>query len=750
MCKIIYEICGKCFSGHAQRLEPCEHFHPPHLRCPEGTKFEFGVSTRQCHLPPDHNLFENFHPRHEHNGHCFGASHSCSVFEKITYVPPWEEDRFNSKHHERIHSEKRAQQGDNCGLGDMGTPICIREDWQRIESTQSFNGSPPNHGEYPSPAHSRGLGQPHHQHQRIESPRALPDSNYRANRHLLHNQIPGTSQPPSPYHQTQCPPGFTYVSVPGSAHCYPITNRDQILPRHLRSQSIGIYHKNDYLHGNHWKPPCGPLAVGLGASPPDGFKSRDEARRDNLEQLRRSNEAAYYTKHYDGINESSQNSQDEAPTTWVTSAHSDSPRPMPPNAGDAHSTTLGDNQSSSKQRGVSAPNVLQGEEAIRSPSPLWTSELPASSPQQSGASANTPGNLDDTVWDINGHETQRSQTKNHVNSSWIEEATELDWEWGEVACISRLNSKEELTQGEVQDPDSTPTEADDGVSMKGESDDEDHERNIGSCSSGSVRSDPENEVKLYEIPLASYTRRALNDDLSERNDHSNGIERRFDEPTSPRESLIGYPQDHRTWSDIVSGRNATSTSSDSFPAQPVTDTQVHATDPANALGIALRQLTDTLQPFGRATKKQHDQHDNAAAIITPKTQSRSQTSELDSPGFATEDVLRGESTAAAVTQPSRGANPATIAITGDNSQAVQTMKPAPMALTPAATAPSPYPGSRPQRTWSQLLFSRPGRPKKLPNPKPKSESSSIDETNWPSLGSYPGPSKSARKRNPSS
>ncbi|KAK5636186.1 hypothetical protein RRF57_011898 [Xylaria bambusicola] len=101
-----------------------------------------------------------------------------------------------------------------------------------------------------------------------------------------------------------------------------------------------------------------------------------------------------------------------------------------------------------------------------------------------------------------------------------------------------------------------------------------------------------------------------------------------------------------------------------------------------------------------------------------------------------------------VTQPSQDANPTIPKTPTYPTEAAQTSQFTPTAsvsMTTTTTAGIPV-----QRTWSQLLFARPGRPTRPSSAKPKSESSAIDETDWPSLGSCPGLSKNARKRNPSS
>lgn len=55
MCILMYYICTRCYCGHPQYTEPCPQIHPSHQHCPMGTRFKFLiVEENACHLHPHH------------------------------------------------------------------------------------------------------------------------------------------------------------------------------------------------------------------------------------------------------------------------------------------------------------------------------------------------------------------------------------------------------------------------------------------------------------------------------------------------------------------------------------------------------------------------------------------------------------------------------------------------------------------------------------------------------------------------
>ncbi|KAI1359084.1 hypothetical protein F5Y08DRAFT_350039 [Xylaria arbuscula] len=541
---------------------------------------------------------------------------------------------------------------------------------------------------------------PHSTAGNLEAFRSFSDVVHRAREGPLYYNNRGYSQPPVGSQQNLHPPsGLTYTPALSASQNYWSANNGQLLPRHMHRDTNDINRHAQLYWCVNRAPSWGPIDPQVN----NDSMCRDERLRRNLEQLRSSNEAAYYCTRADSPNGTSNDHEDEDIATRDTSSPADIAQPETVPINDAHLVPEIGNQPASRRRSVSAPFILRY--------PL------------------------DTV---------SSSTTQDANSLSSEEAIVLGWDWGEIEYLSRLNDEEEVTDSETRNSNNnTPTRVGHDISIKEESEDGDQQDNRVDWTPKSIKSDPESEVKLHDIPLADNTGGLLDHASSENYRSDDSTETHVDRPNPPRESPTVSPQYRRSWSDVVSGRKATPTSSDPTSAQVTADAYVHATDPGNALTITLRQLTDTARSIERARQSLHDQIDNAAAGA-PQNQPCIPASGTDDPAPVAGNALRSSSTAS-TTLSAQDQSPATT----HPSSAVQTAPPTPTTPAPVLAAPNLPNNIPPHGTWSQVLFTRTARPKKPPNLKPRSESG-IDETDWPALGSSSGPSKNARKRNPSS
>ncbi|KAI0521064.1 hypothetical protein F5B22DRAFT_644305 [Xylaria bambusicola] len=135
-----------------------------------------------------------------------------------------------------------------------------------------------------------------------------------------------SAQYSGPNHQQQCVAQFPSF----------YDSHGQMLPRHMRSKSAGVPQHNGHSPDVNWRPPCIPAGTGLENATNNGSKSREERLRENLEQLRRSNEAAYYIRPPADAIESSSSHEDEHTTTEAGASPVDSPQLIFPNPEDAY------------------------------------------------------------------------------------------------------------------------------------------------------------------------------------------------------------------------------------------------------------------------------------------------------------------------------------------------------------------------------------------------------------------------------
>ncbi|KAJ3577744.1 hypothetical protein NPX13_g2825 [Xylaria arbuscula] len=495
---------------------------------------------------------------------------------------------------------------------------------------------------------SRPPSLPMHPHSTAGNPeafRSFSDVVHRAREGPLYYNNRGYSQPPVGSQQNLHPlSGLTYTPALGASQNYWSANQDQILPRHMRRDT------NDHQQTRPTSSVHEPSTI-LGPIDPQvnhDSMFRDERLRRNLKQLRSSNEAAYYHTRADSPNGLSNNHEDEDIATRDTYSPADIAQPETVPINDAHLVPEIGNQPASRQRSASAPFILR---------------------YRLG--------------------TLSSSTTQDADSLSSEEAIGLVRDWGEVAYLSRLNDEEEVTDSETRNSNNdTPIRVGHDISVKDESEDGDQKDNRVDWTPKSIKSDPESEVRLHDIPLADNTGGLLHHASSENYRSDDSIETHVDRPKPPRESPTVLPQYRRSWSDVVSGRKATPTSSDPTSAQVTADAYVHATDPGNALAITLRQLTDTARSIERARQSLHGQIDNAAAGA-PQNQPCIPASGTDDPAPVAGNALRSSSTASTTPLSTQYQSPATTVTTGHPSSAVQTAPPTPTTSAPVLAAPNP-------------------------------------------------------------
>ncbi|KAI3341155.1 hypothetical protein F4824DRAFT_516350 [Ustulina deusta] len=298
--------------------------------------------------------------------------------------------------------------------------------------------------------------------------------------------------------------------------------------------------------------------------------------------------------------------------------------------------------------------------------------------------------------------------------------------------------------------------------------------------------EPLKATTTSEAPVASPI--DFNSDASSKTHETSSADVSKNMASSPRQSKPNVVAPAlKLWSAVVSGKYVPSESPDPFPARvPAPASFIPTTIPTNALGLILEEPAADSPVTAPQTFPERP--NNASTVPTPVRPISSKTMAHPTPPpnsptnpasasaapehslemlhsvlerrFPSDSSLEPDDFAAVTkttngesneTAPTSVTQPAQRADSTAPATPVQPVESAPMSQ-PTPTAPAPTSAatesraSPPPRAWSQL-FQGSGRAKKLTSLKPKSENS-IDEANWPSLGSWGA--NNARKRNTSS
>ncbi|KAI8948365.1 hypothetical protein F4801DRAFT_604441 [Xylaria longipes] len=373
-------------------------------------------------------------------------------------------------------------------------------------------------------------------------------------------------------------PGRHYQYQGSSAPSFPNLGYSRIFPESSCGRNASVlesnplrYNKNPTSTFNpaaatfdYWKTnpnlPSNSQAAISEAEAYDRFKSRK--RLESLEQLRRSNKAAYYNcGHYASSSQGEASNDDQRIDTknghlWVGNL-----QPKSPNANGGYNATNADHKPRSRSHScsesysrkapmteVSSPitqevNALshehnefdtkgKGKEVIRNPTLSWINMSTPNSSEESVARGGSWNGNRDAGTQTNGHPVHYGVTDKHAKSLRCKEINSLP----EIDhSLVNANSHEGLTsRDETINSDSTNMGI---VSIKTESDD-------GDCQTGDpaeltptkVKADPDNEVKLRDIPTAPAVQGATNRVRSDDSGWDADTEDRYNMLETPLES----------------------------------------------------------------------------------------------------------------------------------------------------------------------------------------------------------------------
>ncbi|KAI1421779.1 hypothetical protein F5Y12DRAFT_668409 [Xylaria sp. FL1777] len=879
MCILIYYICSRCFCGYPRFTECCSSMHPPLIHCPRSTQFRFRVvEETECYLHPHHAPLLHLGASGEDTVLSVSPSGSGPIIETVTRIPFKGGDSasgvlepcktlqlapirrstslqsFDTKDRHKTQNDSnrtvptestQPTDGDvrltangsqsNNNFTSQGhnrsQPWTVNSNnWHR-----TTNGSAPRGRFHPSSSYGY--------YTNTGGSRAPFDFQYRARRHPQYQYYPHQAAPIPPFHASSgtAPPGCTYLPVHGWGQYYQYQDRvtspfynsscNQMCPEPMPGNDTSLLQTNQFNQDTNRDPPYSAQAVGFEPHTNEENKSLFEMRRENLEQLQRSNDAAYYNCLHHGNSQSLFSYDDEDIASQDSPLFIRSPRLEMLSAEDAYRTTRRGRSPYPRSRSLS-------ESYIRRAS---VSGIPSPTIQGSHG----PSQYDhrhNIANEANGGIAQDMETHSAAGFLWCEEAEDKILAPRNIVKSSSCSSLEALNRAlEANSIDSD-------VSIKQESDDEAYKLgNLTEWMSASIKTDFESEAisakgqetpnrvrsegsesdvntedwcNAFELPLVppnspvlslsslngTHTPRSTVENDSQpatKDDAMNGLDVQSQvQPSFPtgdaftsdvceKTPLLAQKSAvNKSWSAVVSGSYVPSESSDPFPTRITAPARaIHTITPTNALGMMLEQAGD-VSNLPTTAPKTFQELSNNASIVTPSVQPIlpqtsgpptlppnpqtsldsvsaalerslellnsvwehrfSSGSSLGSDDFAvvTEETIHSEpdeTTPAPVAEPAQDANPTTPDTSVQPAESVQTSPTVPTepASTPVATdvQTSPTP-----RYWSQL-FQGSGPQKKLPSLTTKSDSS-IDDTNWPPLGS--GDPNNTRKRNTSS
>ncbi|TGJ84406.1 hypothetical protein E0Z10_g4373 [Xylaria hypoxylon] len=313
-----------------------------------------------------------------------------------------------------------------------------------------------------------------------------------------------------------------------------IWNTNQIPPKPVHSNGTSTIQLNQLNQNTNQKPLFNPQAAAFETRVNTGSKSEQERRIACVEQLQRSNDAAYYKYRHHGRSQSaivSSNNDANAETTLpslygprqeMLSATNSNHQPrslsesslqrVPPSDISLPAIQGDRNRSNDDHR---EPNITdKGKEIMRNPSPTEVNVSPPSFLVQPTASARPCDKDRGTSDETNSDPVHDKESRRQANSLRCEEVKDC---LEPSQNVIEVNSLEDL-KAEDQDMETKSTDAKESfvkpeyeISIKQESDDEDYK--VGDIADGSPRSpkaDPEDEVKLYDISPFTEGQQALN------------------------------------------------------------------------------------------------------------------------------------------------------------------------------------------------------------------------------------------------
>ncbi|KAI1309579.1 hypothetical protein F5Y03DRAFT_404183 [Xylaria venustula] len=743
MCIIIYYICSKCFCGFPRFTECCKFMHPPLIYCPRGTQFKFRiVDEKECRLHPHHAPLLHLGANGEDTVLPMSTSGPGPAVEAVTHIPS-QEDKSTSKIEEAC---TRLQTAPVLCQTDSQAPATdnmqkVRNEQEIQQNNHHITGSTENvqPADRDGQSHANGWQQQHassqyhrclasHNHSQSEWQTAAPrnwwynENNFTRNNMAIGVSVPRGNFPSSSfsryyangicsrtpfdfrnhphnghqyrYYPHQAAPTWPFHAALGPtppqctgwpAPCWvPGPRCYQNHPPFYNSASnICANYANTFQlnHANRhtsWNPSLASQAVTFAPHARETPQSILERRRENLEQLRRSNDAAYYHCRHHRNSQSLINSEDDTATETRPSLLP-SPQPETPSAKCDCPTAQRAKVNLSRPRSLSEPCTYRR---------FMGGILP---PTTQGDCISYHGDFAQRASYGKENEVVGGPSSAKDNLSPL--GTPVHPATPDRTHVKDLQSSNEAS-----------LETDCDVSIKQESDDEDYKLgNPIELAPTSVKTDPESEVKLYDIPMVdkgkefwnrtpaeeiqsdvsgedwgsafesppvppnspfspgkspirrqtfdewSLKRAVIEEFLHERQLQPSFSDReaRLDDrhaaaiPTpskdlSSNSSIKSYemlgsdlseniplaqnlgPKSGRTWSAVVSGSYVPSKSSDPFPATTKTPVRIdHATSGTNTHGSMLENPARSSNSRASTAKTQHELPHNSSTAVPP-------------------------------------------------------------------------------------------------------------------------------------
>ncbi|KAI1348847.1 hypothetical protein F5Y01DRAFT_328144 [Xylaria sp. FL0043] len=302
-----------------------------------------------------------------------------------------------------------------------------------------------------------------------------------------YQHYPYQAAPPPPFcaSSASTPPGCTYMPVQCCAQNCQHQTRDpspyfhpypnQTFTGHMHGDDNIAPQWNQYS----WN------TQGTTSALQEREDAMSEARRKNLEQLQRSNDAAYYNCRHQGNDQCSPSNEEESGIATEFGASSiSSTQPELINAEEAYPRRRNDY---SRPRSLSEPHVRR----------LSTGEI--TSPFMEEGHSLTHGNHREPNNDSESQEVVRSPSSTLVGISPLNASVQPATP--QTSCIKHSAIVEKAYSDTAYDTNFREPESD--VSIKQKSDEGDYEpRNFAEWTPISVKTDPESEIKLCDIPSA--------------------------------------------------------------------------------------------------------------------------------------------------------------------------------------------------------------------------------------------------------
>ncbi|KAI0968917.1 hypothetical protein F4678DRAFT_481754 [Xylaria arbuscula] len=524
MCILLYNICSKCFCGYPRFTESCTFMHPPLIYCPHSTRFKFRiVDGSECHLHPHHAPLLHLGANDEDTARSVSPSgpgpsieaHIPSQGERSTskgeeayttlqIAPVLRQTDFQALATENMQKARNVQESQQNNYHATSPAETIQpadrdgqahaNDWQQNASSQdhrylasqnhnqsrwqtanlsnwakenkvtknimSIQGSVPR-GDFPSSLYGSYTNGPHS--------RTPFDFRCHPRNGIQYQYYPHQAAPPPPFHACSgsTPLGCTYMLGQGWSQC-PQLNQDN--------------------RNTSGKPPPTSQAIASVPHSKETSKSISERRRENLEQLQRSNDAAYYNCRHHRNCQSLSRFEDDFGTETRPSLLP-GPQTETSNAKDACPTMQTAKVDHSKPRSLSESCIQR----------LFTDENRL--PTTQGDHSFYHGNYAQDAGYGKENETVTGLSSTIVNLS--PRGTSVRPATPDRSHVKDFRIPKETVEINPMFSNEAEVKTDCDVSIKQESDDEDYKPgNPTEWTPRSVKTDPESEVKLYDIPTA--------------------------------------------------------------------------------------------------------------------------------------------------------------------------------------------------------------------------------------------------------